>query len=123
MITRYFITDETNIGTLISGQIMPKEMILILGKKIYEHKNISDIISFMIEKFYFKIEAENISFIDLNSGKYPYTFYDLISEGICDPDGYSYANISEIKKHFLGCEKMLSSLNLISFMNKKIYCS
>ena len=123
MINRYFITDESNIGTLISGQLMPKEMILILGKTIYENRSISNIITFLKEQFYFQIEAEGISFKELNSGKYPYTYYDLISEGVCDPSGYSYSNIHEIKKYFKGCEKMLSSLNLELFMNKKIYCS
>lgn len=72
MVNRYFITDESNIGTLISGRLMPKEMILILGKKLYENKNISDIVLFLKEHFYFQVEAERITFKELNSGKYPY---------------------------------------------------
>ncbi len=115
---RYFITDESNLGSLIIGKLNPDEMFLLLGKACIEKLNKSEIIDFFVQEFHFCIEASNIGFVQLNTDeKFPYTYYNLVYEHLADKSGYFYANISEIKNCFdkSDCKYMLRSINVADF--------
>ena len=115
---RYFITDNSHVGTLIIGKLNPRTMLLLLGMKSSINTDKLDIVNFFIREFQFIIETENIEFIQLNTDdRFPYTYYNLIDEHAADKDGYFYANISDIKNHFEnnGCSDMLKSIDWINF--------
>lgn len=111
---RYFITDDSHIGKLMVGAINPQEMLLIIGKMVFEDKEITQICDFLEKHYFFECEADGISFTKLNTDDtYPYTYYDLITERVAEKDGYLYSNISEIKKYYTesGSVDMLLSLD------------
>ena len=119
---RYFITDNSHIGTLIMGNIAPEIMLIYLGKLLFEGYTISRIVNTLVSEYRFIIESENLSFKKLNTDpEYAYTYYDLISEGVSEKDSYLYCNTKKIKQHFSDsqCKKMLKSIDLISL--KKDY--
>ncbi|MGN0642268.1 MAG: hypothetical protein ACI4JJ_03905 [Huintestinicola sp.] len=121
---RYFITDKTNVGSLIIGGINPNEMFLLLSKFAVNNFSKSEIIDFFADDFNFFIEAEDIGFVQLNTDEhYPYTYYNLVNERVADKYGYLYANISEIRNCFTDndCITMLNSIDLFNF--KKSYFS
>jgi hypothetical protein len=112
---RYFITDNSNKGSLIIGKLNPNEMLLILGKTCVEQTNISEICSWFAEKFHFSVEVENLDFVTLNTDdRFPYTYYNLLVERTAtDKTGYFYANVSDIQDYFSDkeCISMLRSIN------------
>lgn len=98
---RYFITDNTNNGSLIIGNLNPQTMLLLLGMISLNEIGKSKIINFFVQQFQFSVEAANIEFSKLNTDdKYPYTYYNLIDECVADENGYLYANISDIQNNF-----------------------
>lgn len=98
---RYFITDDSHIGKLMVGAINPQEMLLIIGKMVFENKGITQICDFLETHYFFECEADGISFAELNTDDtYPYTYYDLITERVAEEEGYLYSNITEIKKYY-----------------------
>lgn len=114
---RYFITDKSNIGTLIIGDVNPQTMLLLLGMVCLKENDKLKIIQYFIKEFHFSVEAENIEFIKLNTDdRYPYTYYNLVDEGVADENGYLYANISDIKKHF-GSNDSVAMLKSIDWKN------
>lgn len=111
---RYFITDSTNYGSLIIGNLNPQTMLLLLGMICLKETDKLKIVQFFTKEFHFTVEVENIEFVKLNTdNKYPYTYYNLIDEGIIDKNGYLYANISDIRNYFCSKESiaMLHSIN------------
>ncbi len=111
---RYFITDKSNKGSLIVGELNPNEMLLLFGKVCIEKANKSEILDYFINRFHFSVEAENIDFVELNTDdRFPYTYYNLIDEpSLIDKTGYFYANISDIRNYFSDrdCVSMLRSI-------------
>lgn len=71
---RYFITDNTNNGSLIIGNLNPQTMLLLLGMISLNEIEKSKIINFFVQQFQFSVEAASIEFSKLNTDdKYPYT--------------------------------------------------
>ncbi len=119
---RYFITDKSNIGYLIIGKNNPKEMLIILGHLSLNTSDISEIVSKLVIRFNFTVEKKELSFARLNTDdETPYTYYNILEDGICPNDGYSYANIVDIRKHFKSkkSKAMLKSLRIKSVVDKK----
>ena len=114
---RYFITDNTNCGSLIVGNLNPQTMLLLLGMVCVKQTDKSKVIDFFVQEFQFWIEAEEIQFVKLNTDeKYPYTYYNLIEEGVADKNSYLYANISDVRDYF--CNKdSITMLNSIDWKN------
>lgn len=114
---RYFITDNTNCGSLIVGNLNPQTMLLLLGMVCVNQADKSKVIDFFVQEFQFWVEAEEIHFVKLNTDeKYPYTYYNLIEEGVADKEGYLYANISDIRNYFYNKDS-ITMLNSIDWKN------
>ncbi len=98
---RYFITDNTNCGSLIIGNLNPQTMLLLLGMVCLMETDKLKMIDFLVQEFQFSVEATNIEFSELNTDdRYPYTYYNLIDERVADENGYLYANILEVRNYF-----------------------
>ena len=115
---RYFITDETNTGTLIScSNTDGKTMLIILGKLLAENKNndVNTVVKVLCQKYSATVIEEKLFYVDLNSSpNTPYTYYHLIEDdGYCTEDGYMYANLNEIANYFKGkvVDHVLSSID------------
>lgn len=114
---RYFITDNTNHGSLIIGNLNPQTMLLLLGMVSLKETDKSKIINFFVQEFRFSVEATSIEFSKLNTDdKYPYTYYNLIDERIADENGYLYANILDIRNYFCA-EDSKAMLHSIDWKN------
>ena len=114
MTYRYYITDNSNVGNLMIGKVNPQEMLLLLGKLIVADKAVSEITAILEADFKFEMQAKNLLFSVLNTDdEFPYTYYDLINEGVPDTEGYLYSNICSIKEYFSDndCIEMLRSIN------------
>lgn len=116
---RYFITDNTNCGSLIIGNLNPQEMLLLLGIMCVKQADKPEIINFFVQEFQFSVEVEDIQFVKLNTDdKYPYTYYNLIDEHVADEDGYFCANISDVRDYFCNKDSIIM-LNSIDWKNIK----
>lgn len=119
---RYFVTDNTNCGSLIIGNLNPQETLLLIGMMCVKQANKTKIINFFVQEFQFSVEVEDIQFVKLNTDdKYPYTYYNLIDEHVADEDGYFYANILDIQNYFFDTdsEDMLRSINWENIKKRK----
>lgn len=101
---RYFITDNSATGTLVSGCIQGKEMLFLLGNAIAKKSsiNVNEVVSMLCSRYGFTILKSGISKHELNtSDETPYTYYDLIDEfGYCEQDGYMYTDLDAISELF-----------------------
>lgn len=119
---RYFVTDNTNYGSLIIGNLNPQETLLLIGMMCVKQADKTKIINFFVQEFQFSVEVEDIQFVKLNTDdKYPYTYYNLIDEHVADEDGYFYANILDIQNYFFDTdsEDMLRSINWENIKKRK----
>ncbi|MDE6706856.1 MAG: hypothetical protein K2K06_02325, partial [Oscillospiraceae bacterium] len=64
---RYFITDNTNYGSLIVGNLNPQTMLLLLGMVCIKQVDKYKVIDFFVQEFQFGVEAEEIQFVKLNT--------------------------------------------------------
>lgn len=122
---RYFITDDSKFGTLISSDhVKDKDMLLLVGYiiNVYGDVTVDSVVERLVNVYGFKIMKKDISCVYLNtSPETPYTYYDLIDEaGLCEDDGYMYTDIDEIKRYFSG-EKSIEMIKSIGRFSPKIF--
>jgi hypothetical protein len=106
--SRYLITDDNETGTAVYGEYKPPEMLLILGKAIFENIELTQIYEFLIKELDFMDEKSNIKISDHSCYD-----YDLITEGRYYTRGYYLSDLNSIREYFKDdkCQQMLLSLD------------
>lgn len=113
---RYFITDDHLMGTMVASRLDPGTMLLLLGALCLDGIDISGIVRVLSERFRVSVEAEGLTFVELNEHiRYPYGCGDLVrlDESVVGAF-YQYSNVLDVKRKFSGAdaEAMLRSLDL-----------
>lgn len=120
---RYFITDESCIGSLVKcSHVNGNAMLLLMGYITKSRINITveKAVDILVSNFNFEVIKQSIDKVTLNTcEETPYTYYDLIDEGgYCEADGYMYTDIAKISEYFSG-EKSSEILRSIKAFSQR----